>query len=76
VLQVHKIAFIVWGVVFAVHLLAHAPRMVRALDRAWGARRRASVPGTRAVALLMLAALAVGVAVGLLARSGISGWRQ
>jgi hypothetical protein len=76
VLQVHKIAFIVWGVVFVIHLLAHAPRMARALGRAWGARRRMPVPGARAAALMMLAALAAGIAIGLVALSAINGWHR
>jgi hypothetical protein len=73
VLQVHKVAFIVWGVVFAIHLLAHAPRMVRALGRAWGRTRS---PGAGITASLMLAALAAGIGIALLALPGIDAWAR
>jgi hypothetical protein len=76
VLQIHQIAFIVWSAVFVIHLLAHAPRMVRALGRAWGAKRHARIPGAGIAAAAMLAALAVGVAIGLFALSGIEGWHR
>jgi hypothetical protein len=76
VLQVHQIAFIVWSAVFVIHLLAHAPRMVGALGRAWGAKRRAGIPGPGIAAATMIAALAVGVAIGLFALPGIEGWHR
>jgi hypothetical protein len=72
VLQVHKISFIVWGVVFVIHLLAHSPRMARSLGAAWRARRPA--PGARVAAILMVLALAAGTGLGLLALSRITGW--
>jgi hypothetical protein len=42
-LLVHKVSFIVWGVVFAVHFLAYVPRVVRSLRADWGAARREAV---------------------------------
>jgi len=41
----HKVSFIVFGVVFAIHFLAYAPRVVRSLRADWGSVRRRAVPG-------------------------------
>ena len=42
----HKAAFIVWGGVFAIHFLAHLPRVIRSLRADWSGVRRRAVPGT------------------------------
>jgi hypothetical protein len=74
VFNVHKVSFIVWSALFVIHLLAHAPRMARALGRAWGPKLRARTPGGRMAALLMAGALVTGSAVGLFALPAINGW--
>ena len=58
VLELHKVSFIVWGVVFGVHFLAHVPTMLRAL-------RPGDVPGASVRALLVAGSLGAGVALAL-----------
>src|SRR5256714_3503117 len=45
-LMLHKITFIVWGVVFAIHFLAYAPRVVRFLPVQLRSRPPPAVPRT------------------------------
>ena len=47
-LTIHKLSFIVFGVLFAVHLLAYLPRVVRSLRSDWTTARRRAVPGAGA----------------------------
>ena len=47
-LTLHKLSFIVFGVLFAVHFLAYVPRVVRSLRADWRAARRRTVPGAGA----------------------------
>jgi hypothetical protein len=74
VLQLHKISFIVWGVVFAVHFLAHLPRVARSLWHDWGAARRRAVPGTGLRAMLVAASVGAGLALALSLLSLMNGW--
>ncbi|MDX6582451.1 MAG: hypothetical protein QOI10_1635 [Solirubrobacterales bacterium] len=74
VLQVHQIAFIVFGVVFAIHFLAYVPRMVRSLRADWGPIRRQAVPGTGVRGMLVAASLGAGLALALTLLSAIEGW--
>ena len=67
VLELHKVSFIVWGVVFGVHFLAHLPTMLRAL-------RPSDVPGASVRALLVAASLGAGVALALSVLSLIAGF--
>jgi hypothetical protein len=71
VLQVHKIAFIVWGVLFVVHFLAYVPQVVRSLARRADGRLR---PGARAAAIAVLTALVAGALLALVALPQIRGW--
>jgi hypothetical protein len=64
-LTIHKLSFIVFGVLFAVHFLAYVPRVVRAVRDDWGAARRRAVPGAGARAMLVAAAVGGGVALAL-----------
>jgi hypothetical protein len=64
-LTIHKLSFIVFGVVLAVHLLAYAPRVARSLGTDWAAARRHAVPGAGARAMLVAAALGGGAALAL-----------
>jgi hypothetical protein len=65
VLTVHKLSFILFGVVLAVHFLAYGPRVVRSLRSDWGAARRHAVPGAGARAMLLAAAVGGGAALAL-----------
>jgi hypothetical protein len=73
-LEVHKVSFIVWGVVFAVHFLAYVPRVARSLRADWGAARRAAVPGAGVRAMLTAAALGGGAALALALLPTINAW--
>jgi hypothetical protein len=64
-LTLHKLSFIVFGVLFAVHFLAYVPRVVRSLSADWGAARRRVVPGAGARAMLLAAAVGGGAALAL-----------
>jgi hypothetical protein len=70
VLQLHQLSFIVWGVVFAVHLLAYLPRMARSLRAA----RREAVPGAGLRAMLVAATVGGGAALALALLPAIDAW--
>jgi hypothetical protein len=74
VLEIHKVSFIVFGVVFAVHFLAHVPRVLRSLQFDWRAIRRRAVPGAGARAMLVVASVGGGVALALSLLATITGW--
>jgi hypothetical protein len=65
VLTIHKLSFIVFGVLLAVHFLAYVPRVWRSVRADWGAARRHAVPGTGTRAVLVAAALGGGAALAL-----------
>jgi hypothetical protein len=73
-LLIHKVSFIVWGVVFAVHFLAYVPQVVRSLSADWGAARREAVPGAGLRGLLVAAALGGGAALGLSLLPAMDAW--
>ena len=73
-LLVHKVSFIVWGAVFAVHFLAYVPRVMRSLLADWGAARRKAVPGAGLRGLLLAAALGGGAALGLSLLGAMEAW--
>jgi cytochrome b len=73
-LELHKLSFIVWAVVFAVHFLAYLPRIVRSLREDWAAARRRAVPGTGVRALLVVAAVGSGTALALSLLPAITAW--
>jgi hypothetical protein len=64
-LTIHKLSFIVFGVLLAVHFLAYVPRVVRSLRADWGTARRRAVPGAGARAMLLAAAVGGGAALAL-----------
>jgi hypothetical protein len=72
VLELHKIAFIVWGVCFAVHFLWYLPHVWRVLGASW--RGRARSPGTWLRGLLVSASLGGGLALALALLSLIESW--
>ena len=64
-LTIHKLSFIVFGIVLVVHFLAYVPRVARSLRADWGAARRHAVPGAGARAMLVAAAVGGGAALAL-----------
>jgi hypothetical protein len=73
-LELHKISFIVWGAMFAVHFLAYVPRVVRSLRSDWSAASRATRPGAGLRATLLAAALGGGAALALSLLPAMHGW--
>jgi hypothetical protein len=65
VLSIHKLSFIVFGAVLAVHFLAYVPRVVRSLRTDWRTARRHAVPGAGTRAMLVAAAVGGGAALAL-----------
>jgi hypothetical protein len=74
ILQLHKLSFIVWGVLFAVHFLAYAPRVARSLRTDWGAARREAVPGAGLRGMLVAAAGGGGAALALALLPAMNAW--
>jgi hypothetical protein len=74
VLQLHKLSFIVFGVVLAVHFLAYLPRVVRSLRADWGASRREAVPGAGIRGMLVASAIGGGAALALALLPAINAW--
>jgi hypothetical protein len=73
-LLIHKVSFIVWGVVFAVHFLVYAPQVVRSLRAGWVASRREAVPGAGLRGLLVAAALGGGATLALSLLPAMDAW--
>jgi hypothetical protein len=74
VLELHKVSFIVWIGLFALHVLAYLPRVVRSLRADWGAARRGAVPGAGLRGMLVAASLGGGLALALALLSAMSAW--
>jgi hypothetical protein len=74
VLELHKLSFIVWGVVFALHFLACLPRVVRSLGVDLRAARREAVPGAGFRGMLVAAAVGGGAALALSLLPAITAW--
>jgi len=69
-LLLHKVFFIVWGVLFGVHFLAYLPRVVRSL------RARVRVSGAGIRRALVGGSLAAGLVLALGLLSTIDHWRH
>ena len=74
-LLIHKVAFIVWGGVFAIHFLAYLPRVIRSLRADWGGVRRQAAPGTGLRGMLVATSLGAGLALALSLLGAIAGWQ-
>lgn len=74
VLEAHKVSFIVWGVVFGVHFLAHLPRAARALAREWSASGGTRITGARARGAAVAVSLGSGLALALALLGLITAW--
>lgn len=75
VLTVHKVSFIVWGGLFAIHFLWHAPSVLRSAKVDWGRTPGHSPAGAGTRMLLLASALGLGVGVALSLLTLITGWR-
>ncbi len=73
-LLLHKVTFIVWGAVFAIHFLVYAPRVLRSLRTDWSTARRRGVPGSGLRAALVAASVGAGAALALLLLTTIGNW--
>lgn len=73
-LLVHKASFIVWGACFAVHFVAHLPRMTRSLARDWQAPQRRAIGGAGRRGAALAVSLATGVALAVAALGLIGAW--
>ena len=69
-LVLHKVFFIVWGVLFGIHFLAYLPRVV------WSLRARVALGGAWIRRVLVVASLGGGVALGLVLLSTIDAWHR
>jgi hypothetical protein len=65
VLELHKLSFIVWGVVFGIHFLAYAPRTLHSLRTDSRAARRLRVPGSGLRGMMIAAVVGGGAALAL-----------
>jgi hypothetical protein len=74
VLEIHKVSFIVWGVVFAVHFLAHLPRVLHSLRTDWSVARRRAVPGAGVRGMLVAATVGGGAALALSLLPAMNAW--
>lgn len=73
-LEIHKVCFIVWGVMFGVHFLAYLPRMLQSVWRDWTGARRVAVPGAGLRGTLVAAAVGGGAALALALLSTMRAW--
>jgi hypothetical protein len=73
-LEIHKVSFIVWGVVFAIHVLAYLPRVARSVRADWVAARREAVPGAGLRAMLLAGAVGGGAALALSLLPAMNAW--
>ncbi len=76
VLEIHKVAFIVFGLLFVPHLLAYAPRVLRSLRRDWSGLRREQVPGSSLRAMLVAVAVGGGAALAISLLHAINTWQS
>ena len=73
-LEIHKVSFIVWVVLFAAHLLAYASRAVRLTLTDWHLSRRRAVPGVTIRSMLIVAALGGGAALAVSLLTTVDDW--
>jgi hypothetical protein len=73
-LTVHQVSFVVWVVVFGLHVVAYLPRAVRSVLGGWRATRGHAVPGAGWRGTLLAAAVGGGAALALTLLPTIAGW--
>ena len=74
-LELHKLSFIVFGVLFGVHFLAYLPRVARSLRRDWRSAGREAVPGAGVRAMLVALAVGGGAVLAFALLHAINNWR-
>ena len=73
--QLHQASFVVWAACFAVHFLAHLPKMGRSLATERGATLRRATPGAGLRNVLLVAAVLAGVVLAVMLLGPITGWQ-
>jgi hypothetical protein len=73
-LQIHRLSAIVWATVFAVHVIAYGPRVVRSLTTALRATRENAVPGAGVRGLVVASAIGGGVVLAVSLLPVIDSW--
>jgi hypothetical protein len=73
-LEIHKLSFIVFGLVLVPHVFVYLVRAVRSVRTDWRAARRAAVPGTGLRATLVALAVGGGGALALAVLPSIHAW--
>ncbi len=74
VLELHKVAFIVWGACFAAHFLWYLPHVWRVLSTSWRDTSGRTPPGAWLRGLLLSASLGGGLALAIALLSLIESW--
>lgn len=75
-LQLHKVSFVLWFGLMAVHVLGHLKDVARVSTRDWTRRTRRLVGGSKSRRLLITLSLLVGVVLGFLTISHVGPWLQ
>jgi hypothetical protein len=73
---IHKVTFIVWGALFAVHFIGHLPGMSRALtaaNRTYG-RRQGVTPGDAGRWVVLVGALVGGLVLAIVLIPAFHTW--
>jgi uncharacterized protein involved in response to NO len=73
-LQIHQLSAIVWVTVFAVHVIAYGPRVVRSLTTALRATRENAIPGAGVRGLVVASAIGGGVVLAVSLLPVIDSW--
>jgi hypothetical protein len=74
-LEVHKVSFIVFVVLFIPHFVAYVPRVVRSPRMDWREVGRGAVPGSGLRAMMVALAVGGGAALALSVLNAIHAWR-
>ena len=73
-MTLHKVGFIGWSACFAVHFLAHLPRMLRSVAEGWTAARADRTPGSGLRGALLAASVCGGFVLAFALLSRIQAW--
>ena len=74
-LEIHKVSFIVFGLLFVVHFLAYITQVARSLHRDWRRAQREAVPGAGGRATLVALAVGGGAVLAFALLHAINNWR-
>ena len=73
-LLIHKVSFIGWGVLSAVHVLGHSPELLRALRPAHTPRYNSHTAGEAGRIISLLSALVAGLVLALITEPQFAAW--